>query len=86
VGTIYPVVLCVLVVTQRELAPVNFGLAAVVLPIAYLTGGVGGLIIPAYLTTRGRTTDGTILAPPASARKFASRRPRDPFGRRMLER
>lgn len=83
VGTAYPVVLCVLVVMQRELAPVNYGLALVVLPIAYLTGGVGGLIVPAFLTTCGRTTDGTILAPSASTRIFAPRKPGDPFGRRM---
>lgn len=84
VATVYPVVLCVLVVMQRELAPINFGLAAVVLPIAYLSGGLGGLIIPAFLTTRGRTTDGTILMPAPTARKFAPHKPGEPFGRRLL--
>ena len=84
VATVYPVVLCVLVVMQRELAPINYGLAVVVLPLAYLFGGVGGLIIPAYLATRGRTTDGTILAPAATSRKFAPRKPGEPFGRRLL--
>ena len=84
VATVYPVALCVLVVMQRELAPVNYALALAVLPIAYATGGVGGLIIPAFLTTRGRATDGTILAPSVNARKFAPRKSSEPVGRRIL--
>lgn len=83
-ATAYPVVLCVLVVMQRELAPINYGLAVAVLPIAYLSGGLGGLIIPAFLTTRGRATDGTILMPAPTVRKFAPRKPGEPFGRGLL--
>jgi len=50
---VYSMGLCAFVIHQRNLSPVTYASLAIVFVAAIFTGGIGGLIVPAFLTTRG---------------------------------
>jgi hypothetical protein len=83
VGVLYSIGVCASVIMQRNLSYRYYPLIAVVLPVAYLAGAIGGLVIPAFLTTRRGLAEAAL---PSAYRSPAAitRRPGEPFGRRSV--
>jgi hypothetical protein len=52
IAVIYSAAMTILVVHQRKLAGKHYGWLVVIVPVAAFSGAIGGMVVPAILTTR----------------------------------